>query len=193
MVTMIATTILLTPFTVNKASFTESYRAESLTESDFNSTVTRSASRSKFTLNLELNGDTAALTPDSVLEFKFNGYNFRQPLSSDKKWQPGSTKAKLAQYVAGQNGVQYLDGSADVSWTKQKVSIKFSIDRDVFASKFVSSTKESSINAKVALSFSFAGTSLTEELTVTGKAKTVTKGNESVSGTVQTVEIKATR
>jgi hypothetical protein len=193
MVTVLATTLLLSTFTVDKASFSESYRHESLTQSDFNSSSTTSASRSKFNLNIDLAGDTSTLTPDSVLEFKFNNYTFRQPLSSDKKWKPGSTKAKLAQYFGGDNGVQYLDGSADVSWTKQKVTIKFNIERDVFASKFVSSTKESSINGKVPLAFSFAGNSLTEELIVTGKAKTVTKGNDSVSGTVQTVEIKGTR
>ena len=193
MVTTLAAIIVLSLFTTDKASFSESYRSESLTESDFNSSSTRSASRSKFSLNIDLAGDTSTLTPDSVLEFKFNNYTFRQPLSSDKKWKPGSTKAKLAQYISGDNGVQYLDGSADVSWTKQKVSIKFNIGRDVFASKLVSSTKESTISAKVSLTFAFAGTSFNEDLIVTGKAKTVTKGNESISGTVQTVEIKGTR
>lgn len=111
----------------SKLSFSESYRFESKTTKDDNSSETDTASVAKWTINAEipLNQIGSALGPDTALALKVGGVLFEGALKDDPKYHPGDTSARVAlTQPVGSGNARTVLALAELSWDKDKLKVK---------------------------------------------------------------------
>ncbi|MBN9500359.1 MAG: hypothetical protein BGO01_00585 [Armatimonadetes bacterium 55-13] len=178
---------------VAKVKYSEWMRFESRTVSDGNSSQSEEATRSKWSLSIDLPLSSEAMARfdgETGFEIKFGSSTISGKLSDDMKYHAGATSAEVPITLPRSNAIY---ATAKLKWGKDKVSITLTPKSDTSPSltaRDYMGERNGALNLKSKLALKIGDITQEVNLILTGKMDKKVVDTEVISGAVIVIDLK---
>jgi hypothetical protein len=196
MIALALTVLMASPQTesltgvVTKATFTETLRVETLTESGPGFSRTQTAQKGKWTLDFEVDGLKASPTADTEVILTIGSYTLSQKIGDDPDFGKDAKRATLHRLAPGTGSARPIEATAVLTWRGGKVRIRME-GKEPILGKDMADSGGRDFRAGTQVKGSIGALTFGASLMGLGKAKRQEASAGSMDGSVVEVSLTA--
>jgi hypothetical protein len=176
----------------SKVSYTEAIRTREVTQSDFNSSTTRSQTTGSYSFQIELTGNFSDLSPASELSITLGRFVYKGTLGDDPAYKTGRNSANLGLFLTSDSSVKTAAFTIQAKWSKDRVTIKTDGKVPSSESPIASgvSSSDGKFSGRTQLSIRFGSVNSSTPFDFTGNLRRKEYARGDLSGSETNIEVK---
>ncbi len=176
----------------SKVSYSEAIRTREVTQSDFNSSTTRSHTTGNYSFQIELTGNFSDLSPTSELAITLGRFTYKGTLGDDPAYKTGRNSANLGLFVTSGSSVKTAAFTIQVKWNKDRVTIKTEgkVPDSESPIAYDVSSSDGKFSGRTQLSVRFGSVNTSTAFDFTGNYRRKEYARGDLSGSETNIEVK---